>query len=289
MKTFEEEYIKFNKKRNLGKMISDTINFFKLEGKPFFLAVLKISIIPIVIAVALGTYYQLYDLEKTIAFDSRFISEYAAVLEWRFLISQLSLYVAYGFIGASSYSYIKSYWENKGKINFIEINTESQKKVFPYMGLSILTNIVIAIGFILLVIPGIYLTYVLSLAGCLLIFENRDVFDAFGRSFDFVKGYWWETFINILVFQILMVIIVLVLNIPMLFYGYDNIFGLESTQILISETPSEDPIYIGLIIFSQIIELISYLIILVFVAFVYFDIYERKHPSRDIIDSIGSE
>jgi hypothetical protein len=277
MTNSRELYIKFNKARNLGSLISDTINFLKFEGKPFFTAVLRISIIPIILAIASGTYYQIYELERPVTFSSGFLSQYEYMTEWPYILSELTSYIAIGFMVASAYAYIKSYWENKGTINFSDINTLALRKAFPYAGLQILNLIVIGIGLIFLLIPGIYIAVVLSISGCLLVFENRDVFDAFGHSFDFVKGYWWETFGNILVFQILIAVILLALNIPLFFYGYNNTFI------------ADDPIYIGLLILSQIIESFFYLVTALFIAFIYFDIYERKHPSQDQIDFIGRE
>jgi hypothetical protein len=285
---FNTDYIEFNKKRNLGMMLGDTINFLTIERGGFFNTVLKISIIPMILAVASGVFYQLYDLNKPDFYDNSFFAEWAYLTEWQFLLATLFEYTAYGFMTASAYSYIKSYAKNKGRINFPNVQKEATQKGFPYAVLYTLTIIVIYVGLLFLAIPGIYFGIVLSLAGCILVFDDMNVFDAFGDSFNFIKGHWWETFGCILVFQILVIIIAVILSLPVIFYGFNDLFGEQPSFALIEEL-SSDPIYISLLALAEIVDLLIYLVSAVFIAFIYFDIREQKYPSEDAIDSIGRE
>jgi len=289
MKYTNDEYINFSRRRNLGSMLGDTINFLKLEGRPFFTSIIKVSIIPILLTIAFGVYYDLYDLSKPDVdiYSSNFLGRYSYITDWQFLVATLMEFIAYGFIVASAYTYIKSYWENKGRINAIEIEKESRQKAISYMGLYALTFIIIRVGLIFLIVPGVYLSVVLSVAGCLLIFENRDVFDSFGHSFDFMKGYWWETFGCLLIYGIFVFIIAIVLSLPILLYGFNDLFGEAPSYVLIEEL-TQDPIYIGLLGVARVIDLFFTVVSVVFTAFIYFDIYEQKHPSQGEIDSIGT-
>jgi hypothetical protein len=65
--------------------------------------------------------------------------------------------------------------------------------------LSILTGILVLIGYILLIIPGIYLTVAWLVAVPVLMFEGTGGTGALGRSRELVSGHWWMLFGALLV------------------------------------------------------------------------------------------
>lgn len=68
---------------------------------------------------------------------------------------------------------------------------------------SILYGIIVGIGFILLVIPGIYLIVRFLFVPEAIVLERTGILGAFGRSSELVKGSWWRVFgIGLLVFII---------------------------------------------------------------------------------------
>jgi hypothetical protein len=69
--------------------------------------------------------------------------------------------------------------------------------------ISLLVGIVVAIGFILLVIPGIIFLTMLSVAIPALVVENRRGTDAMGRSWNLVKGHFWHVLGTIVVAAII--------------------------------------------------------------------------------------
>ena len=52
-----QNFVNFKTTRRLGDMLSDTIKFLSVEWKPFFGTILKISIIPVLIAIAFAIYF----------------------------------------------------------------------------------------------------------------------------------------------------------------------------------------------------------------------------------------
>ena len=140
-------------------------------------------------------------------------------------------------------------------------------------------------GTLLCFFPGIYLGIVLSVSTCILIFQNRGVFDSIGDSFSFIKDHWWDTFGVLFVVHLLIFVISLVLNLPMIIYEYD-VTGFNFVNF---DTLS-DPIYLILTIVSYIVEFVFYVVSLIATALIYFDIEEQKYPSTPkIIDEIGSD
>ena len=69
--------------------------------------------------------------------------------------------------------------------------------------LSIVVGIIVVLGFIALVIPGIILTIMFSLAFPVLIVENKGVLNSMGRSRELVSHRWLKTFATFLVLAII--------------------------------------------------------------------------------------
>ncbi|WP_298777525.1 hypothetical protein [uncultured Polaribacter sp.] len=290
-----QEFINFKKTRDLGSILSDTFKFISTEFKPFFVTIFKASIIPVLIAICAVIYYL---MTSTSFFGSlSLIDDSDTFYDFNFsqiviplLIFIVSYVVAYAAVTVASLSYIKSYIENKGQVNYTEIQQSTKEKLLPYVGLFFLISIIIFFGILFCFIPGIYLAVVLSLSICLLIFQDKGVFDAINDSFSFIKNHWWETFGILLTIQILIGIISFLISLPASIYqGLDISSALQnpnSTEILNSFS---DPIYLLLIAFSHIIEFILYIISTVAIVFVYYDIKEQKNPSSHIIDEIGRD
>jgi hypothetical protein len=81
----------------------------------------------------------------------------------------------------------------------------------PYVGrvagASILAGIGIAIGLVLVIIPGLFLLTIWCLIVPVIVLENASVGQSFGRSQQLVKGYGWHVFGTlVLVFLILIVV-----------------------------------------------------------------------------------
>ncbi len=62
------------------------------------------------------------------------------------------------------------------------------------LGVSILAGIAIAIGFVLLIIPGLILITIWSVVVPVVVLEKPGVFASFGRSRELVRGHGWQVF-----------------------------------------------------------------------------------------------
>jgi hypothetical protein len=75
--------------------------------------------------------------------------------------------------------------------------------VLPLAGASILAGIATAIGFILLIVPGLILLTIWALIAPVIVLERAGALDSFGRSRALVKGSGWQVFGVILTFFVL--------------------------------------------------------------------------------------
>ena len=76
------------------------------------------------------------------------------------------------------------------ELNLGEVLKAIAPRLLPLLGLGILASIAIAIGFLLLIIPGLILTTIWALLSPAILLERRG-FDAFGRSQQLVSGNFW--------------------------------------------------------------------------------------------------
>lgn len=290
-----QNFIQFKKRRDLGLMLSDAVKFLQIEWKPFFGTILKISIIPILIAICGVIYYVMYS--TTFLGNLTQATSDNTILDFNFsellipmLLFFISYLIAYALITVSSLSYIKSYIVNKGIVDYEEVSNTTKGRFLTYVGLFFLNGLIVGFGALFCFLPGIYLGVVLSLSVCLLIFQNKSVTESISDSFSFIKDHWWETFGVLIVVQIIVGVIGLIIGLPASLYQSTDIGSL-----LQNENPTEvlnsfsDPIYLLLLAFSYFVNFILYIATTIITVFIYYDIKEQKDPSVDIINEIGVE
>ena len=83
--------------------------------------------------------------------------------------------------------------------------SRAQQHIGPLAIAGILAGLAIAVGLLLLIVPGLYLLTIWSLLIPVIVLERRPVMEAFGRSRELVSGYGWSAFgVIVLCFLILL-------------------------------------------------------------------------------------
>ncbi|MEE4001575.1 hypothetical protein V1T75_14615 [Tenacibaculum sp. FZY0031] len=280
-----KEYVEFKKERDLGSIISDAFKFIRLEGKQFFLTILKVAAIPIVIAVASMIYYMMSMASLISQEKSAVVGMMGSVF-----IMMIAYLVAIVFINLAGMYYIKSYINNKGIVRQEDVITNTKAKFWSFTGFGILAGLILFASAMLCVLPIFYTWPALSLGASILVFENETASGAVGKCFNFISGYFWETFGVIFVVSILVSVLGYVFQIPATIYQLISM-GIGSG----SDDPAQvlgffgDPIYLVLNVISIAGQLLFYSITLITNVLLYFDINERKNLTGTIerIDSIG--
>ena len=77
--------------------------------------------------------------------------------------------------------------------------------LLPLIGVSFISAIGISVGFLLCIVPGLFLLTFWSVVAPVTVIEQPGVFSAFGRSWELVRGYAWPVFGTIVLVFLLVV------------------------------------------------------------------------------------
>jgi hypothetical protein len=119
-----------------------------------------------------------------------------------FFVGWLVNLMMYGALFASLDSIAKG-----GKMELGEAVQLGLSRLPRLFGASILFAIMIAVGFLLFLIPGIYLMGIFQLVFVAIVLENAGIGAAFGISRRLIKGYWWRSTIIVSVAIIILVVL----------------------------------------------------------------------------------
>jgi hypothetical protein len=105
--------------------------------------------------------------------------------------------------------------------------------IAPLLGAGILAGIGIGIGFILLVVPGLFLLTIWAVIVPAIVIERTGVFGAFGRSRELVRGNGWRVFGVIVVFFLLQAIVGGILTAVADSVGDDSFAGYAVADLIV--------------------------------------------------------
>lgn len=119
-------------------------------------------------------------------------------------------------------------------IHFGEVWQELRSRLPALIGLTVVVTLIVAVGLLLFVIPGIWLGVLFSLATPALVLERGRVGNSLSRSRDLVSGSWWRVFGVLLVALLVTFVIGVIIQLPFEL-AIDASNGLSMGELLISE------------------------------------------------------
>jgi hypothetical protein len=87
---------------------------------------------------------------------------------------------------------------------------------WPFVWVMIIEVLAVFGGFIMLIIPGIWLAIALSLVAYMFVIEHRRGIDALRQSKDYIKGYWWAVLGRVLLLGLIFGAATVVIEIPVM-------------------------------------------------------------------------
>ncbi len=286
-----KETIEFRKERDLGSILTDTFRFIRLEWKPLMGLIIRVPGIALLFVVLAYIYYirttlGSFGMDGGMLGGGVISSGFEALVAVLLLLA--SALVFYTLLYGTVLYYIKQYVDSPGEVDVKLVERQLREGFWDLIGLNFLNILMIGLGMVFCLIPGIYLGVVLASTFSILIMEKRDVMDSISQSFQLIKGEWWITFATILVIGILYYIIAIIFQVPQYIYFFARTFT-SNTEI--SGDPSQmfDWIYVALSSLGIIAQYLLQTIIVVSTAFIYFNLHEKKHHTGTLetIQSIG--
>ena len=131
------------------------------------------------------------------------------------VLSALSLVFAltlglFGLILAAVLSFVGTFWlqgaiaiavqdvrDGRADLTIGETLGRVGPRALPLILAGLLAGLIIGIGFLLIIVPGVIALTFLSLIVPVIVLEGAGVMASFGRSFDLVKGHFWQVLIVI--------------------------------------------------------------------------------------------
>ncbi len=272
------DYIKFNEHRNLKELFKVTLAFFRQEFKYLFKSIL-ILVIPLlfILGVISGIFQTEYLSLNILAYEvENFGLEYfeKIFVEYSLIIS--IFWIAASVIAALVLGYITEYIHNGAHVPIENVIAQVKAFLPRILLLNVVFFLLVLIGSIFFILPGIYFFIVLSISPVILVFEEASILTSFKRSMYFVKSYWWQSFVYIFLIGIIYYLISIIFSIPnilvTIFYDNSTFFAeLDSTTLLV------------ILIFSNIIQSLSFLflsIVIIFISLYYFSQYQIKEAGK---------
>jgi hypothetical protein len=291
----EKAPVNFKQQRDFGEVFNATFAFigqeFKPLGKALLYYVLPILIIAafLSVLVSIGQQKYLHSFQAGSAdITANPFAAMGSTLKYS-LLSMLVYLLAFSALRCTIYGYIKVYVE-KGKDQFTteDIWSEIKKFILPVLGTSIVIGLLIGVGFVFCIIPGIWLGISLSAIYIAMIYEGKGMGDAFNRSFNLTKQDWWTTLGIIFVSYIIVYILSIIMAVPAVLMGLKSFF----TAFKDLQSPVEMNFSTTFYIINSITSLVTYILFtipFIAIAFQYFNLLEMKEkPSlKEKIEQIG--
>src|SRR5438105_6553958 len=198
---------------SFGEIFTKTFSLYRQDFAKYFLL---FAIVGVVIQVATTLAMQAFVLPiPPVNPTSQQLSSYlSALLGALFLLIAVIFLVniIFSTIAQGSAINLASEQVTKGQANIGESVRFAVSKLLSIWALSIIVGILVVLGFIALIVPGIILAIMFSLALPVLLIENRGVTESMARSRQLVSHRWGKTFGTFLALGIIVIIASLIVS-----------------------------------------------------------------------------
>ena len=200
--------IEFRKVRDFGALLGVTFDYIRQNFRLLFKSNLLIGAPFILLA---GVFMGLY---QSSLFNFRVQPEIEQ-FGIPFLFSMFFMMLSYLVITIVTYSHLILYKTSEpGNFDIDDVWQMVKRNFWMILFTGIGYSILAFIGFIFLIIPGVYLSIALSIIFIVRLEERLDFFDAVSRCIKIVSGNWWFTFGIIIVVGMIQGFLGFVLYVP---------------------------------------------------------------------------
>jgi hypothetical protein len=279
-----KQSIELRKLRDFGQIINDSFTFLKENFKPLFKSLFVICGFFIVIGI-ISTVFTYMNFSTVFKFDMNSYNAQTQPMTYfiSFFVMGLVAVLAQAFIHLVTLCYISVYLQkNNTTPTLAEVWGYFRFYFFRVLGSGILIFLLLMVGIMLCVIPGIYLGVVSYLIIPIIVIENSSFSYAFNKSFRLIKNNWWLVFGVIFIMSLIVGIASSIVTMPITLVTVGDKFlplkGLKLPLIIISS------------ILKNIL-MLAYVLPAIAVCLCYFNLAEEKDGTGllDRIEKIGKD
>ncbi len=277
--------IELYKQRQFGDKLNATFNFLRQEARPYFKAQMLISgPVAILCSILYGFFFVGWLAEINNAGQPGFMFSLSYFLNM--LGTLIFSYILIIVVALVNYIYMRLYHEKGNESPTVSEVFEMVKQKLPgAIGLMIVMGFLIMIGFIALVIPGIYFMVVGTLTIPILVNDDTSVFDTISRAFKLINDKWWSTFGLLIITGIIASLISMVISLPAsVLFGAEAILSIQSGNLNSSTMFSPWVMAISSLL-SYVGSIVGNTITQSAVGFQYYNLVEMKE-SRGLMEKI---
>ncbi len=267
--------IELRRTRDFSEKINITFEFGRQNLKPLGKALLYISGPFIVLQ---GLFNGLYQKEILGSGGLRGFEIFSSGSDAMLWLGITYIFILLGYVSSLIvvYEYLRLYelrTDNR-TIEVSELWNEVKSNYLPMIGSLLIMSVLTFLGFILLILPGIYLAIVFSLIPPLMIIEKMSFSDALSRAFKIISEKWWSTFGLIFIMGIIVGFMALIFSVPQGIFTF--LMALHGTDTSIEMPLWQDAgMIISSILYSTGAGLLQSLIFMS-LAFQMYNLIERK-------------
>lgn len=223
--------VQLQKYRDLGQLITSSFQFLKQNWKPLFRAI-GVICLPIGMVAGFLMGRSATDLENVTGTVSPTGFSYSGTManDLPMFIGYFLLVLVMVMLMAIVYEYMRMYHagEHAG-VTTADLWKRTIAQFGPYLAMTFFYYVLVLIGSLLCVLPGIYAMVAFSLIYMVHAIERKGAFASFNRSLHLIKERWWETFGLMLVVGMIQMTLIYALMIPVMIISF--VIGLNSNDM----------------------------------------------------------
>ena len=207
----------FSSELGVGQVISKTFDLFRRDFVKYFVI---FAIAEVVIGVATVVAYRLVTLPviPTSPTDLSWLPGYLGAFIGLYAIIEISTLIVLPIAEGTAVKMAADAIRGKPALLGASLRFALSKLVWMWV-LGFIVGIIVLLGFVALVVPGIIFAIMLCLALPSLLLEDTGVIDSLGRSRELVSHRWGKTFATFLVLGLIIVVISSVLGLIAAIFG----------------------------------------------------------------------
>ncbi|MGB3183222.1 MAG: YciC family protein [Cyclobacteriaceae bacterium] len=206
--------IKIYEERDFGEKFNATFSFLSREFKNFIPVLFKILGIPLLITMLLNGLNTAFQFENMSFAEPEAGPMVFVIYFLRILVYNMAIMAVAG--------YVKVYnnpTSPEEKVTAGAVWKAIRGKIVPGFFLTIIYSLIVGLGLLLLIIPGIYLAIALSLSHIVYVIEDEGIFSSMSKSVNLVNQKWFPSFGFMFVMGIICLALGFFLQLPSFILG----------------------------------------------------------------------